>query len=341
FLGGAMRLDRARAERAIAPLARRLGRSVEATAAGIVRVANAAMERALRVVTVERGHDPRLFTLVAFGGAGALHAAELAAALGIRRVYVPRQPGLLSAWGVLAAEVVRDYGRTLRVVAPPEGVLEAGFRALTRAAERDLEREGVRPAAVERLLEVRYAGQAYEVSVPYRAGWERAFHRAHARLFGHADPRRPLEVVTLRVRARGGRARLPAARPPRVGRAASLARRAVVFAEGGRRAAVARPGGHSPGPPGLDAARRARRPRAGHDGSGRRGDRERPLRGGHASARRDPGGARLPPPRPPPLRLRREPCPPCRHGRHVARLDAARERDLPGGLSASSRAAGE
>src|SRR5438309_3795431 len=149
FLGGAMRLDRARAERAIAPLARRLGRSVEATADGIVRVANAAMERALRVITVERGHDPRLFTLVAFGGAGALHAAELAAALGIRRVYVPRQPGLLSAWGVLAAEGVRDYGRTLRVVAPG-GVLERGFRALARAAERDLRREGVRPATVER-----------------------------------------------------------------------------------------------------------------------------------------------------------------------------------------------
>src|SRR5438876_8909506 len=230
FLGGAMRLDRARAERAIAPLARRLGRSVEATAAGIVRVANAAMERALRVITVERGHDPRLFTLVAFGGAGALHAAELAAAPGIRRVYVPRQPGLLSAWGVLAAELVRDHGRTLRAVAPTGGVLEAGFPAPARAAERDLRREGVRPATVERLLEVRYAGQAYEVSVPYRAGWERAFHRAHARLVGHADPRRPVEVVTLRVRARGGRARLPAERPPRAGRPVPLAARPLLVA---------------------------------------------------------------------------------------------------------------
>ncbi len=246
FLGGAMRLDRARAERAIAPLARRLGRSVEATAAGIVRVANAAMERALRVITVERGHDPRLFTLVAFGGAGALHAAELAAALGIRRVYVPRQPGLLSAWGVLAAEVVRDHGRTLRAVAPG-GVLERGFRALARAAERDLRREGVRPATVERLLEVRYAGQAYEVSVPYRAGWERAFHRAHARLFGHADPRRPVEVVTLRARARGGGARLPTERPPRAGRPAPLATRPVAFAEGARRAAVHRRDDLGPG----------------------------------------------------------------------------------------------
>src|SRR5207247_8665339 len=119
------------------------------------RAGNAAMERAVVVVTFERGPGPRLFPLVAFGGAGALHAAELAATLGIRRVYVPRQPGLLSAWGVLAAEVVRDYGRTLRVVAPPEGVLGAGFRALVRAAARDLEREGVRPAAVERVLEAR------------------------------------------------------------------------------------------------------------------------------------------------------------------------------------------
>src|SRR5437773_2545776 len=205
------------------------------------------MERALRVITVERGHDPRLFTLVAFGGAGALHAAELAAALGIRRVYVPRQPGLLSAWGVLAAELVRDHGRTLRAVAPTGGVLERGFRALARAAERDLRREGVRPATVERLLEVRYAGQAYEVSVPYRAGWERAFHRAHARLFGHADPRRPVEVVTLRARARGGGARLPTERPPRAGRPAPLATRPVAFAEGARRAAVHRRDDLGPG----------------------------------------------------------------------------------------------
>ena len=247
FLGGAMRLDRARAVRAIAPLARRLGGSVEAAAAGIVRVANAAMERALRVITVERGHDPRAFTLVAFGGAGALHAAELAEALGIRRVYVPRQPGLLSAWGVLAAEVVRDHGRTLRAVAPPAGVLEAGFRALVRDAERDLRREGVRPAAIERLLEVRYAGQAYEVLVPHGPGWERAFHRAHARLFGHADPRRPVEVVTLRARARGGRAGLPAERAPRGNRATPLATRPVVFAGGARRAAVHRRDDLEPG----------------------------------------------------------------------------------------------
>jgi len=253
FLGGTLRLDRGRAERALAPLARRLGRSLAATAAGIVQVATAAMERAVRVITVERGHDPREFTLVAFGGAGGLHAAELAATLGIRRVYVPRRPGLLSAWGVLAAEVVCDHSRTLRAVAPRAQRIEAGFRALEGAARRALRLEGVREAVVERALDVRYAGQAYEVRVPYRRGWPATFHRVHARLFGHADPRRPLEVVTLRLRARGGRARLPPDPPPRDGHGVALATRAVVFDGLSRPTAVYRrddlpPGRHLRGP---------------------------------------------------------------------------------------------
>src|SRR5262249_59168159 len=104
--------------------------------AGVVAVVTAAMERALRVITVERGHDPRTFTLVAFGGAGGLHAADLARALGMRRVYVPRHPGLLSAWGVLAAEPIRDFTRTLRQVAPPTAMLERGPRDLIPQAPR-------------------------------------------------------------------------------------------------------------------------------------------------------------------------------------------------------------
>jgi N-methylhydantoinase A len=229
FLGGEMPLDRARAQRAIAGLARRLGRSAVATAAGIVRVANATMERALRVISVERGHDPRDFTLVAFGGAGGLHAAELAAALGMRRVYVPRQPGLLSAWGVLAADVERDRGRTLRAVEPPDRTLETIFRDLLRAARRDLGRDGVRARAVERVLEVRYAGQAHEVAVPFGPRWRHAFHHAHERLFGHADPGRPVEVVTLRLRARGGGGAHAGDPPPRGRGRGALAVRAVVF----------------------------------------------------------------------------------------------------------------
>src|SRR5262249_50936391 len=156
---------------------------------------NATMERAVRVVTVERGHDPRDFTLLAFGGAGGLHAAELAATLGMRRVYVPRQPGLLSAWGVLTSEVVRDYARTLRVVSPRPAILRAGFQALAHTARRDLAREGVRRLVVDRIVDARYAGQGYEVSVPWERDWRAAFDRAHERLFGHADTRRPVEVV--------------------------------------------------------------------------------------------------------------------------------------------------
>src|SRR5262249_59039622 len=96
------------------------------------------MERAVRVITVERGIDPRGFTWGGLGGAGGLHAAELAAELGIRRVYVPGQPGLLSAWGVLTAETVRDFSRTLRLVMPPDRVLAATFRVLEASARRAL-----------------------------------------------------------------------------------------------------------------------------------------------------------------------------------------------------------
>jgi N-methylhydantoinase A len=228
FLGGGMRLDAARARRALAPIARGLGRSVEAAAAGVVAVVTAAMERALRVITVERGHDPRDFVLVAFGGAGGLHAADLARSLGMRRVYVPRHPGLLSAWGVLSAEVMRDASRTLRRVAPERAVLERGFRALEGQLRRALARDGVARPHLERLLDVRYAGQSYEVSVPYAAGWRHDFHASHRRLFGHAAPDRPLEVVTLRVRARGDRLHLP---PDRPSHAAALraVRRRVYF----------------------------------------------------------------------------------------------------------------
>jgi N-methylhydantoinase A len=154
---------------------------------------------------------------------------------------------------VLAAEVVRDYGRTLRRVAPTERELAAGFRELVRGARRDLAREGVRAPRLEPTLDVRYAGQAYELRVPWRPGWPGAFHRLHARRFGHADPRRALEVVTLRLRARGGGTRLPRERLPRAASGRPRARRPVVFDGVTRGTAVyrrddLRPGRRVPGP---------------------------------------------------------------------------------------------
>jgi N-methylhydantoinase A len=207
FLGGAMRLDAARAAAALAPLARRLGSSLAEAAAGIVRVATATMERAVRVITVERGHDPREFTLVAFGGAGGLHAAALADVLGMRGVYVPPNPGVLSAAGVMAAAVVLDFTHTLRAIDPRESTLAARFRGLARTAVRAIARESVRRPRLERSLDVRYAGQSYEVGVPWTPGWRTLFHRRHEQLFGHSDEKQSLEVVALRVRARSPEAR--------------------------------------------------------------------------------------------------------------------------------------
>ena len=189
FLGGQMAIHAERAEAAVDRLARQLGLSREKAAAGVVRVANANMERAIRAVSIERGHDPREYALAAFGGGGGLHACEMAVELGIRTVLVPRFAEALSALGMLMADNVRDYAA---------GVLgrtdfEARFAALERRAAKELP-----GAALERRADLRYAGQSYELTV----GWGESFHEEHKRVYGYADESRIVEVVTLRVRAR-------------------------------------------------------------------------------------------------------------------------------------------
>jgi N-methylhydantoinase A/oxoprolinase/acetone carboxylase beta subunit len=188
-----MPVDRARAAAAVDAVARQLRISRVAAAAGILRVANANMERAIRVVSVERGYDPRDFALVAFGGCGGLHACEIAAELGIRKVIVPEHAGALSALGMLAADAVRDYSASVIGHAQPE----RAFAALEKAARRDLP-----GAALERSADLRYAGQSYEINVPWSGAAAAAFHREHRRLYGYALPERTVEVVTVRVRAR-------------------------------------------------------------------------------------------------------------------------------------------
>ena len=135
----------------------------------------------------------------------------------------------MSALGVLAAEVVRDYSRTLLAVEPADRVLRAAFAALERGSRRDMRAEGVPRPALERTLDVRYAGQSYELTLPFAPGWAAAFHRRHAARFGYADARRPVEVVTLRLRARGGAGPRPASGMRRAARTAPLMRRPVVF----------------------------------------------------------------------------------------------------------------
>ena len=193
LVGGAMHLDVARAEAAVASVGKQLGMDAVATAAAIVRVANSNMERAVRTVSVERGEDPRDFPLIAFGGGGGLHACEMAAELGIATVIVPKLAGALSALGMLLADRTRDYS----VGALGAKNFEARFRKLEKQARQD-----VRGARIERFADIRYAGQSYELTVPWSTENPASpFHREHQRIYGYADAKRPAQVVTLRVRA--------------------------------------------------------------------------------------------------------------------------------------------
>ncbi len=166
---------------------------------------NATMEKAIRVVSIERGYDPREFALVAFGGAGALHACELAEALSIPRVLVPALPGALSALGILVSDVVKDYSRTvlLRVAGKlPLARLESEFATLRRAAEADFRNEEWSGAIrYQRSVDVRYQGQGYELNVPYTRNLLPDFRSEHQRRYGYSYPDREAELVTLRLRA--------------------------------------------------------------------------------------------------------------------------------------------
>lgn len=201
FLGGAMRLDETRARAAVKSVCVNdagFGSS-EALAEGIVRVANARMESALRRVSVERGHNPRSFALLAFGGAGPLHACGLAAALGIRLVLIPAVPGALSALGILDADLRREFSRTV-MTAPGDPQIAKVFAQLEAEALETFRHEGVIPS-LTRAADLRYRGQGFELRVDWAASVVAKFHALHARSYGYADQKRPVEIVTLRVRA--------------------------------------------------------------------------------------------------------------------------------------------
>ena len=222
FLGGTMRLDRRRADVVIARLARELGMSALRTAEGIVAVVNAAMARALRVISVERGHDPRGFTLVAFGGAAALHACELAAELGMGHVLVPHHPGVLSAGGMAAAPLSRDFVTTVRRVNPSATELARLAAPLARRGVAELVQQGLprRSITVRTVAQMRYAGQAHEIEIPLGADYRTRFDETHVRMYGHQSAGRPVEVLALRLEVSGAATRaLPRRSAPRARRA--------------------------------------------------------------------------------------------------------------------------
>jgi N-methylhydantoinase A len=207
FLGGDFTLDLERTRWIVSAWLKkqRCKLSLEQFAAGVIRVVNATMEKAIRVVSIERGYDPREFALVAFGGAGGLHACELAAALSIPRVLVPARPGALSAFGILVSDVVKDYSRTLLWRTHnelPLTRLNAEFNKLRRKAGQDFLTEDWKGAIQYRLsVDVRYRGQGYELNIPYTDRLIIAFRREHDRRYGYSYPAREIELVTLRLRA--------------------------------------------------------------------------------------------------------------------------------------------
>ncbi len=207
FLGGRMPLDVERARQAVARLAQTAGLAPIKTALGILEIANANMERAVRVISVARGHDPRDFTLLSFGGAGGLHAADLARRLGVPRVLAPPNAATLSAFGMLAADVMKDYAVTVmwETAVTRLDHLTHRFAPLVARAQSELAGEGVSSdeMLIEQMLDMRYVGQSYEIPVPFTPDFEAAFHQVHRQTYGYSEPAAPTEIVNLRLRAIG------------------------------------------------------------------------------------------------------------------------------------------
>jgi N-methylhydantoinase A len=214
-LGGRLTLDADRARGAVCSVAAGPGLSTDDLAAGIVRVANVQMARAIRRVSVERGHDPRDFCLVAFGGGGPLHACDLADETGVPTVLIPRHPGALSALGMLLTDIRKEYSRTVMHGPRDDSArLDAAFQELECAAAADLAAEGVAPGDVTltRFADTRYQGQSYELTVPAppdaagrtdAAALAAAFQQAHRKRYGYAAEDASVETVNVRLQAVG------------------------------------------------------------------------------------------------------------------------------------------
>jgi len=207
FLGGGMILMEKRLPFYFENMAQKIGLSPQELAQGILDVADTAMERAIRVISIERGYDPREFTLFSFGGAGGMHAAFLARLLNIPKVLLPPNPGILSAMGMLMADVIKDY--SLTIMKKQENVtvklLSQGFEEIEGKGQEDLRAEKIPDHGIqlERYLDMRYDGQSYEIMVPFDEDYVERFHARHEKTYGYRNPDKAVEIVNIRLRARG------------------------------------------------------------------------------------------------------------------------------------------
>jgi N-methylhydantoinase A len=201
-----MKIDPERAFTALAKLGNSLNLTATQAALGVIEVVNAQMERALRVISVERGHDPRDFSLFSFGGAGGLHALELARRMGIPKVIISKFASTLSAYGMLASNVIKDYVMT--VMLPGNTALDyinEIYSPLVTKGVSEINHEGISSAQIEiqQSLDIRYKGQSYELNIPYSDNFTTNFHDTHHHTYGYSYLDKPFEIVNLRVRAIG------------------------------------------------------------------------------------------------------------------------------------------
>ena len=207
FLGGKMALKQERLAVYFDKMIQNTQLSPQDLAEGILDVTNAAMERAIRVISVERGYDPREFILFSFGGAGGMHAAFLARLLNIPKVLFPQNPGILSAIGMLMADVIKDY--SLTVMQNQADVtftsLSGRFHNIEVKGKKDLRAEGISKDKIllERYLDMRYQGQSYEIIVPFDRDYVVKFHELHEKTYGYRNEDKAIEIVNIRLRARG------------------------------------------------------------------------------------------------------------------------------------------
>lgn len=200
FLGGRMKIFPQKSKSSLRKLARRLKLSIEEVAEGIIKVANANMERALRVISIGKGYDPREFAMLSFGGAGGLHASELAQSMGIKTIIFPKDPGVLSALGMLTADTFKDYSLTvfLNQEEAKSTILDEVFSSLEVKAYKDFATHKIK---FNRFLDIRYKRQSHEITVPYSKNFIRTFHSEHKKMYGYNKAKSEVDVITLRLRA--------------------------------------------------------------------------------------------------------------------------------------------
>ncbi len=207
FLGGRMRIESDKMSAYMDSLSKKLGISSVKVAEGIIDVAIVNMARAIKVISVEKGFDVRDYTLVSFGGAGGLHACELAESLLIKKILVPKNAGVLSALGMTLTDVVKDYSKSVLLKMKEKGYREIQnlFRPLISQGMKDVLSEGIRKSSVsvKNYVDMRYVGQSHELMLPFKSGYIEDFHKLHKKTYGYSNTDYEIEVVNIRVRAIG------------------------------------------------------------------------------------------------------------------------------------------